>query len=83
MKTLAQHAFDRIMMYGEEDEMYTRYFGNASSAAAAGFYAQMLMGNKPGVLFRCDNPDGNCNEKTEAEGPWGACLVIRCSVGLR
>ncbi|GAA5821887.1 hypothetical protein JCM11491_005604, partial [Sporobolomyces phaffii] len=34
-----------------------------------GFYAQLLYGNKPGVLFRCDNPDGNCNEVT-AEGPW-------------
>lgn len=69
MNTLAKHAYDRILKYGEHDEMYTKYFGNASSASAAGFYAQLLYGNKPGVLFRCDNPDGNCNEVT-AEGPW-------------
>ncbi|GAA5915223.1 Zps1p [Sporobolomyces salmoneus] len=69
MNLLAKHAFDRILKYGESDELYRKYFGNASSAAAAGFYAQLLYGNKPGVLFRCDNPDGNCNEVTE-EGPW-------------
>jgi hypothetical protein len=70
MNMLAKHAYDRILKYGETDELYVKYFGNASSATAAGFYAQLLYGNKPGVLFRCDNPDGNCNEST-AEGPWG------------
>ncbi|TKA57480.1 hypothetical protein B0A53_00711 [Rhodotorula sp. CCFEE 5036] len=69
MNMLAKHAYDRILKYGETDELYVKYFGNASSATAAGFYAQLLYGNKPGVLFRCDNPDGNCNEST-AEGPW-------------
>ncbi|GAA5852204.1 hypothetical protein JCM3766R1_006818 [Sporobolomyces carnicolor] len=69
MNLLAKHAYDRILKYGETDELYVKYFGNASSATAAGFYAQLLYGNKPGVLFRCDNPDGNCNEVT-AEGPW-------------
>ncbi|GAA5976676.1 hypothetical protein JCM10908_005591 [Rhodotorula pacifica] len=69
MNLLAKHAYDRILKYGETDELYRKYFGNASSATAAGFYAQLLYGNKPGVLFRCDNPDGNCNEVT-AEGPW-------------
>lgn len=70
MNLLAKHAYERILKYGETDELYVKYFGNASSATAAGFYAQLLYGNKPGVLFRCDNPDGNCNEVT-AEGPWG------------
>ncbi|GAA5983023.1 hypothetical protein JCM5350_003545 [Sporobolomyces pararoseus] len=69
MNLLAKHAYERILKYGETDELYVKYFGNASSATAAGFYAQLLYGNKPGVLFRCDNPDGNCNEVTE-EGPW-------------
>ncbi|GAA5917928.1 hypothetical protein JCM5296_007000 [Sporobolomyces johnsonii] len=69
MNTLAKHAYERILKYGETDELYIKYFGNASSASAAGFYAQLLYGNKPGVLFRCDNPDGNCDQVT-AEGPW-------------
>ncbi|GAA6062177.1 hypothetical protein JCM10212_005132 [Sporobolomyces blumeae] len=69
MNLLAKHAYERILKYGETDELYRKWFGNASSAAAAGFYAQLVYGNKPGVLFRCDNPDGNC-EQTTAEGPW-------------
>lgn len=70
MNTISKHAYERILKYGENDELYRKYFGTASSASAAGFYAQLLYGNKPGVLFRCDNPDGNCDEVT-AEGPWG------------
>ncbi|KAK4057023.1 Prenylated Rab acceptor protein 1 [Microbotryomycetes sp. JL221] len=70
MVTLAKHAHDRIMRYGENDDLYKLYFGgNASSAAASGFYANIVWGNKPGVLLRCDNPDGNC-EQTTAAGPW-------------
>ncbi|POY72492.1 hypothetical protein BMF94_4318 [Rhodotorula taiwanensis] len=69
MNTISKHAYERILKYGENDELYRKYFGTASSASAAGFYAQLLYGNKPGVLFRCDNPDGNCDEVT-AEGPW-------------
>jgi hypothetical protein len=47
-----------------------RYFGNASQATAAGFYASVAWGNKAGtaeggpVLLRCDNPDGGCDQTT-------------------
>ncbi|GAA5939420.1 hypothetical protein JCM3775_001705 [Rhodotorula graminis] len=69
MKALAEHAHDRILTLGETDPLYVKYFGNASSAAASGLYAQIVWGNKPGVLLRCDNPDGNCDQST-AEGKW-------------
>ncbi|GAA5944678.1 Zps1p [Sporobolomyces koalae] len=69
MNMIAQHAHDRILKYGPTDELYIKYFGNASALAAAGYYDQLVNGNKPGVLFRCDNPDGNCDQVTE-EGPW-------------
>ncbi|TNY23476.1 putative peptidase family-domain-containing protein [Rhodotorula diobovata] len=69
MKRIAEHAHDRILTLGEQDPLYVKYFGNASSAAASGLYAQIVWGNKPGVLLRCDNPDGNCAELTSA-GPW-------------
>ncbi|BGP39778.1 Prenylated Rab acceptor protein 1 [Rhodotorula kratochvilovae] len=69
MKRIAEHAHDRILTLGEEDPLYIKYFGTASSAAASGLYAQIVWGSKPGVLLRCDNPDGNC-EQTTAAGPW-------------
>ncbi|KAK4052491.1 Prenylated Rab acceptor protein 1 [Microbotryomycetes sp. JL201] len=70
MVTLAKHAHDRIMRYGEEDDLYVKYFGNASMASASGFYASMVWGNKPGVLLRCDNPDGNCEQVTADGKTW-------------
>ncbi|GAA6010645.1 hypothetical protein JCM10207_007782 [Rhodosporidiobolus poonsookiae] len=69
MRTISEHAYNRILDYGEEDPLYVKYFGNVSSATTSGFYAQIVWGNKPGVLLRCDNPDGNC-EQTTAAGPW-------------
>ncbi|GAA5913464.1 hypothetical protein JCM6882_001967 [Rhodosporidiobolus microsporus] len=69
MKTIAKHAHDRILELGESDEQYIKYFGNVSSATTSGFYAQLLYSSKPGVLLRCDNPDGNC-ALTTAEGTW-------------
>ncbi|GAA5970036.1 hypothetical protein JCM11641_000243 [Rhodosporidiobolus odoratus] len=69
MNIITEHAHDRILRLGEADDLYVRYFGNSSSATTSGFYAQILWGNKPGALLRCDNPDGNCEQTTEA-GPW-------------
>ncbi|GAA6051335.1 hypothetical protein JCM3770_004489 [Rhodotorula araucariae] len=69
MKRIAEHAHDRILTLGEDDPLYIKYFGTASSATASGLYAQIVWGNKPGVLLRCDDPDGNCAQSTAA-GPW-------------
>ncbi|GAA5984855.1 hypothetical protein JCM5350_002584 [Sporobolomyces pararoseus] len=55
MNLLAKHAYERILKYGETDELYIKYFGNASSATAAGFYAQLLYGNKPAGHHRGRN----------------------------
>ncbi|GAA6043326.1 hypothetical protein JCM8097_001186 [Rhodosporidiobolus ruineniae] len=81
MNTLAEHAHDRILRLGEDDPLYVQYFGNSSSATTSGFYAQIRWGNKPGVLLRCDNPDGNC-EQTTAAGPWVPGLTVHSSSPL-
>ncbi|KAM0751349.1 zincin [Meredithblackwellia eburnea MCA 4105] len=70
MNLLAKHAHDKILSLGEKDPLYVTYFGNGSSAAASGYYAQIAFGNKFGVLLRCDDPDGNCATQTTAAGPW-------------
>lgn len=57
---LAGHARDHIQRFGNSSSYYTKYFGKASTAEPAGWYDQLVNGNKAGVLFRCDDPDQNC-----------------------
>ncbi|GJN89131.1 hypothetical protein Rhopal_002105-T1 [Rhodotorula paludigena] len=75
MRDIAEHAHDRILRLGEYDPLYVKYFGNASSAAASGIYAQIRWGNKAredgnDVLIRCDDPDGNCALFADTPAPW-------------
>ncbi|KAF2265026.1 zincin [Lojkania enalia] len=59
-ETLARHAADHILRWGNSSDIYTKYFGDAPIAEPVGWFEQVLYGDKAGVLFRCDNPDGNC-----------------------
>lgn len=59
-RALAQHAKDHVLRYGNLSEFYTRYFGNATTYEVIGVFEKLLSANKTGVLFRCDNIDGNC-----------------------
>lgn len=60
-KLLAQHAKEHTLRYGNSSEFYRRYFGNAPTGEVVGIYENVISSNKTGVLFRCDNIDGNCN----------------------
>ncbi|KAL9126939.1 MAG: hypothetical protein Q9217_004097, partial [Psora testacea] len=59
--TLAQHAKQHILRYGNSSDHYRKYFGKAPSGEAIGYYEKVVNGNKAHALFRCDNPDGNCD----------------------
>ena len=59
--TLARHAKSHILRWGNESDIYRRYFGNSPSMNAIGAFDIVVNGDKKDVLFRCDNPDGNCN----------------------
>ncbi|TGZ80944.1 zincin [Ascodesmis nigricans] len=64
---LALNARDHLLNKGRDDPIYRRYFGDASSAEVIGWYDRILYANKTGVIFRCDDPDGQCaHEKTWA-----------------
>ncbi|KAF2655623.1 putative GPI-anchored protein [Lophiostoma macrostomum CBS 122681] len=65
-ETLATHAKDHILRWGNSSDIFQKYFSNASPTEPIGWYDKIANGDKAGVLFRCDNPDGNC----ELEG-WG------------
>ncbi|KAL5050591.1 putative peptidase family-domain-containing protein [Aspergillus fruticulosus] len=64
--TLVQHAKDHILRWGNESAIYRKYFGDRPSITAIGAYDIIINGNSDNILFRCDNPDGNC----DLEG-WG------------
>lgn len=66
---LAQHAKDHILRWGNSSELYQRYFGNDPPYAALGSYDIVVNGDKEGVIFRCDNPDGNCEQEGERNVP--------------
>ncbi|CEL05170.1 Putative Antigen 1 [Aspergillus calidoustus] len=63
---LVSHAKTHILRWGNESAIYRKYFGDRPSITAIGAYDIIINGNPDHVLFRCDNPDGNC----ELDG-WG------------
>jgi hypothetical protein len=60
---LVGHARDHILRYGNSSEVYTKYFGDAPTGEPIGWFTKIADGDKAGVLFRCDNIDGNCDQK--------------------
>ncbi|KAL8963058.1 MAG: hypothetical protein Q9193_000632 [Seirophora villosa] len=67
--TLADHAKAHILRFGNSSEHYRKYFGNAPSGQAIGYFEKVINGDKGDALFRCDNPDGNC-QQPEWAGHW-------------
>ncbi|KAG2414950.1 hypothetical protein HFD88_006138 [Aspergillus terreus] len=63
---LADHAKAHVLRWGNESAIYRKYFGDRPSFEAIGAYDMIVNADKKGVLFRCDNPDKNC----DLEG-WG------------
>ncbi len=58
--TLARHAKEHILRFGNESMFFQKYFGTAATAEPVGWFERMVSGDRTGVLFRCDDPDGNC-----------------------
>ncbi|KAF6822331.1 Antigen 1 [Colletotrichum plurivorum] len=67
---LAAHARDHILRFGDESEHVRKYFGNASTAAAVGWYERVVSADKTGMTFRCDDPDRNCATQEGWAGHW-------------
>lgn len=66
---LAQHAKDHTLRFGILSDFFVKYFGNATTGEVIGLYDEVISGNKTGILFRCDNIDGNCKNAGWA-GHW-------------
>ncbi|XP_014550837.1 hypothetical protein COCVIDRAFT_31529 [Bipolaris victoriae FI3] len=66
---LARHARDHILRWGNESHIYTKYFGDSPTGEPIGWYTKIVDGDKAGILFRCDDIDGNCHQDGWA-GHW-------------
>jgi len=66
---LADHAKAHILRWRNESEIYRKYFGDSPSMEPIGAFDIVLNGDKKDILFRCDNPDGNCDLEGYA-GHW-------------
>lgn len=62
---LANHAKQHVLRWGNSSELYQKYFGELPPYEVIGALDLVVGGDKGGVLFRCDNPDGNCGQEGE------------------
>lgn len=58
---LAAHARIHILRHGNSSVHYQKYFGNGAPGQIMGWYDKVIEGDRGNSLFRCDNPDGNCD----------------------
>lgn len=69
-QALAAHARDHTLRFGNNSEFYRKYFGDDTpSGEVVGIFDNIVNGDKTGVLFRCDDIDGNCKNDGWA-GHW-------------
>lgn len=61
---ITQFARDYVQTNGAKDPVFGLYFGKEPEAypAVIGAYQALLSSNKKGVVFRCDDVDGNCHQ---------------------
>jgi len=60
MFTVANHAIDYILRFGNESALYTKWFGSAPTAEPIGWYERLIRADRTGFTFRCDDPDHYC-----------------------
>jgi len=59
---VAEHARAHILRYGTGSGFFRRYFGTAAATAEPlGWYDRLANADRTGMLFRCDDIDGDCH----------------------
>lgn len=61
MVELVDHAKQHVLRWGNSSEHYRKYFGDLPSGEVVGWFERVASGDRGAALFRCDNPDGNCD----------------------
>ncbi|KAK4635949.1 Major allergen Asp f 2 [Fulvia fulva] len=67
---LAEHGRQHINRWGNNSEIYQKYFGNRPTFEAIGALDIIVNGDRAGALFRCDDPDQNCANMPTWGGHW-------------
>ena len=49
-----------VLVQGNSSEIYQKYFGSAPTAPVIGWLEKLVSSNRAGIVFRCDDPDKNC-----------------------
>lgn len=57
---LARHAKEHLLRWGGESPFVQKYFGNGTTSTPIGWYERVVAAERGGIVFRCDDPDGNC-----------------------
>ncbi|CEH16561.1 Metallopeptidase, catalytic domain [Ceraceosorus bombacis] len=71
LKRLLRGAADHILLHGNQSEVYQTYFGEGSDPSVPlGIYLRVLESDKSATLFRCDDPDRNCETQPTYNGHW-------------
>ncbi|CDM33564.1 hypothetical protein DTO013E5_7415 [Penicillium roqueforti] len=66
---IAEHAKNHILRWGNESTIYKKFFGGRPTMETIGAFDVVVNGDRKDLLFRCDNPDGNCDIEGYA-GHW-------------
>ncbi|KAI0199634.1 putative peptidase family-domain-containing protein [Astrocystis sublimbata] len=61
--TLAAHAKDHILRFGNSSDYYQKYFGSSPTAEVIGWYDRIVSADRTGIWFRCDDIDRNCHQE--------------------
>ena len=57
---LAAHARDHVLRFGNESAVYQKYFGGYPPFEVIGAFSMVIDADKNNLVFRCDDPDQNC-----------------------
>lgn len=49
-----------VLVHGNKSEIFQKYFGKGPTATPMGWFDKIASGNRAGIVFRCDDPDQNC-----------------------
>ncbi|MBE3041546.1 hypothetical protein IMZ48_02995 [Candidatus Bathyarchaeota archaeon] len=57
---LARHAKEHLLRWGGTSPIVQKYFGNGTTSTPIGWYERIVSADRGSIVFRCDDPDGNC-----------------------
>ncbi|TGO81606.1 hypothetical protein BPOR_1085g00020 [Botrytis porri] len=64
------HSYSSVLVQGNKSEIFQKYFGKGPTATPMGWFDKIASGNRAGIIFRCDDPDRNCETQDGWAGHW-------------